>query len=168
MIEDWSTYLWDLTIIMSCLFLFKILYSDIIRTDARHESEPDLGNTGALATVFTTAYTKTRSWNEKRRWKIKIKRVEKSKEKTVSAAYCRVGGEVELWKLEMWKWRDPRIVGGVILRQAFRLDEGSFARTRTIGLQTHARGASSGLWYPRPPRLALPPTTDRSLATRSI
>lgn len=68
----------------------------------------------------------------------------------------------------MWKWRDPRIVGGVILEQAFRLDEGSFARTRTIGLQTHARGASSSLWYPRPPRLALPPTTDRSLATRSI
>lgn len=59
---------------------------------------------------------------------------------------------MELWK---WQWRDPRIVGGVIPERAFRLVEGPFARTRTIGSSTRARGASSGLWYPRPPRLAL-------------
>lgn len=97
-----------------------------------------------------------------------MKWVEKAKKKPflpciVASAGRWLGGTVE-----MWKWRDPRIVGGVILEPAIRLDEGSFARTRTIESTTHARGASSSLWYPRPPRLALPPTTDRSLATRSI
>lgn len=57
--------------------------------------------------------------------------------------------------MELWKWRDPRIVGGVIPERAFRLVEGSHARTRTIESNISARGASSGLWYPRPPRIAL-------------
>ncbi|CAI6351364.1 unnamed protein product [Macrosiphum euphorbiae] len=57
--------------------------------------------------------------------------------------------------MELWKWRDPRIVGGVIPERAFRLVEGSHARTRTIESPRRARGASSSLWYPRPPRIAL-------------
>jgi len=68
---------------------------------------------------------------------------------------CVRGGRGGGTIMELWKWRDPRIVGGVIPERAFRLVEGSHARTRTIESSRRTRGASSGLWYPRPPRLAL-------------
>lgn len=137
MIEDWSTYLWGFTIIISCLFLFKILFGDIIRTDAKHESEPDLGNTVALATVFTTAYTKTRSWNGKRRWKIKwVEKAEKKpfQPRTVASAGRWKCGNVEVAWPEDSRWRDTRtgvpIGWGIVCAHAH--DRVADTRTRCV------------------------------------
>jgi len=82
--------------------------------------------------------------------------VEKVKKKPFLPRIASVrGGRGSGTIMELWKWRDPRIVGGVIPEPAFRLVEGSHARTRTIESHRLTRGASSGLWYPRPPRIAL-------------